>query len=176
MGVDCRVTLPPGARLDDVADVIGRALGCDGEVLPLDHEGAVCAIVHGVRTEVAPGQPMCAYAVIDPPDGRGDRFLYHHEWNEHAPGTTGLSLASNGRGIALARRLVDFFGGWVDDSDHDDTDVDYERPPREPIAPTDGAAWDDFQRALVAVAPLTPAEIRDCERFGARSGGTNWRR
>jgi hypothetical protein len=61
---------------------------------------------------------------------------------------------------------VDFFGGKVDYNDCDSKGIDYrkrERPNSE-NCPSDGKAWDDFQRRIAAVKPLTDKDFKRAAR------------
>lgn len=175
MSNDCRLWFPPGARVRDVAMVIGRLLGCDAELVPIGG-GSSAARVGDMRVE-----PICG---MDPPMAecchiRGETptpgwesvwTMYHFEpggAENPCPGSTLIMPSSRPQAIAVCRGLVDFFGGWLDYDDCDEFDLDYVKPPRDPIAPSDGVEWDDFQRAIVEVQPLTRADFEACVRWAA---------
>ena len=159
MGVDCRITLPDKVRIRDVADVIGMLLGQKWELAPLDSHGSKHLKVEGVSVRNS-SVDACADIFV------GDRrFFYHFEWSGGSFGNRdihcgrGLILRSTAENIALAVALVQFFGGFVDFQDCDESDCDFAWPEQPDIRPNDGEAWERFQQRMAAVRPLTKADI-----------------
>ena len=76
------------------------------------------------------------------------------------------STASN---IALGKRLVDFFGGFVDYNDCDNSDSDYAVAEKtaDECDPQDGQPWDDFQERMFNLKPITKEEIEACRQYSA---------
>ena len=72
-----------------------------------------------------------------------------------------LYVASTSFWIAVSKRLVDFFGVSIDFNDSDSVEVDYSVPwkTREENAPTDGEAWNIFQKRLAAVPRINRNEL-----------------
>lgn len=156
MGVDTRISLPPNVRVQDVASVVGALAGLTGSL-------GSGAGVRGIETV----PQMCRIGLW-----RADRcfatFNFHFEGYGGRRAVVGRSTAFN---IAMGRALVDFFGGWVDYSDSDDEDEDYvvQDKPDPENCPEDGAEWDDLQRRIASVKPLTSAEIKvwaPCAAYG----------
>lgn len=148
MGIDCKIYLPAKARLHDVADVIGLLRG---------HRATWDAtqrfiIVDGVLTRPS-NVSECADIII------GDaRFLYHFEFGDH--GERGIMPRSNPANIALAKGLVDFFGGRVDFNDGDDIECDYFVEEQPDINATNGDAWMRLQNRKMAVRAGDPRTYR----------------
>lgn len=170
MGVDCKVTLPASARLRDVADVIGIALGC-AFTYPADK----WVEVDGVKIEGSAAQPECPSIYVTPPMGERRRFLYHYEWSGSTKGAHGLMMRSRADNIALAKRIVDTFGGFVDYNDRDDTDCDYGRPEFADNDACDGDAWRALQRRKADVKPIEQADIDASEAFASYPSPVNAR-
>lgn len=163
MGVDCLITVPAWARIDDVATVIGAAAGCK---MTLDDIGDRCvsAKAHGARVSTcgANGLEACAYIdwLTDQGDHRQGHVMYHFEW-ENDRGGHGLMPRATPFWVAVGHRLVDFFGGSIVYSDCGDCKWDYAQPwkPIAEIAPSDGKPWTAFQKQLAALKPLTAEEV-----------------
>lgn len=155
MGIDCRIYLPDNVRIKDVADVLGRAAGC-----PLS---TGYARVAGVAVLSIPDVPSAAEIQVAPAGGCVDgepvhRVTYHFETDGRG---RLLTPPSTPFWVAVARRLVGFFGGVVDYDDSDDCDVDFARPHRANRfnCPTDGEDWDSLQGRIAAVPPLSAGEL-----------------
>lgn len=175
MGQDCMVTLPPAARVADVATVLGGLAGCPIVSVELDN-GSVYAKAKGVYIEPAgPGVlSSCASIIIDVPQGyqsmvehTRSRRLYQFEWDKK--GSRGMILPRTPFWIAAARRLVEFFGGVVDYNDCDSTKRDFVRKPQPDIGADDGAPWRALQQRLLRIAPISPADLEAALRALARS-------
>ena len=171
MGVDCKILLPAGVRIDDVATVIGACAGLAKSKYHFSsgegREVWSCR-VKDVKVEsfgedaylVACARITWANDHKAKPNGY---VMYHFEGDSR--GRRLLSPRSTAWWITVGRRLVGFFGGIVDYNDCDAKDADYRRPPRKNLAPEDGKPWRDFQEALYAVKPITEAEVAKCKRY-----------
>lgn len=159
MGVDCSLTLPNRARVRDVADVMGMLLGCRSELHPLT-DNAIYNTVEGVAIEKYQTDALaqCCYITINPPGGRRWEVMYHFEWDRNGGGR-GIILRSRAEYLALLVGLAKFFGGIMDYMDSDEVSNDFEAPENSLIGATNGQEWDDWQRAMHAVQPLTKADI-----------------
>lgn len=178
MGVDCKITLPNAARIDDVADVIGLLLGCKGTLEPLDNNGSIHLKVAGVETKNSSITGCAEINISNAPLGSGGKsgnrwFFYHFEWSGQNKGDyntgqgRGIMPRSTAINIAMAKELVTFFGGSVDYNDCDDTEVDFKAPEQKDIRACDGKGWDKFQRRMFAVKQLTKAQITACQKHAA---------
>lgn len=167
MGVDCRLYLPPNVRVVDVASVLAKLCGAVSYLAPLGRN-AVVARVTGAEVHAIADVPQCARVLVRCDGTRDIRggahsFLYHFEGRG---GRRSIALRSYAPSIALLCRLVDFFGGSVDFSDHDAEDADYVRPdePDSRNHASDGEEWDVLQRRIHAAPPLTLAPTSEYVR------------
>lgn len=166
MGVDCTLSLPPAARVRDVATVVGRLVG-----LPAVKEQLTDAWyckVPGVTVTNTDSQPDCAWikwddAPFEPPGGW---LLYQFEGHG---GSHVILLRSWAHWIALFRAVADFFGGTVEYQDCDCHGADYTAcaRPLDEVAPEDGQPWGRFQARLYGLKPLTAAQVAECDQWAA---------
>jgi hypothetical protein len=166
MGIDCRLTLAPNARVQDVASVLGILFGLPCALEPLDGGGVVCQ-VRGVRVVPAGQIPEMCFIELRAPNGDlVARSNYHFE---NPGGRRLISARARAETLAAFRRVADFFGGVVDDMDCDDEAANYVAPDRGDAEnhPSDGAPWNALQRRMAAVLPLTEDAIAACRPFAA---------
>ena len=174
MGTNASIKFPAGTRMKDVANATGILLGCTKKWTEAHNTRWID--VAGV-TQTTSSIPEMAYINIqlkdvDNPAARAIResdgdiyaLTYHFEGEHDGPTILPKSTAAK---IALGKALVSFFGGSADYNDSDSVDVNIRVSPRKPIAPTNGKAWDDFQKALDELKPLTEKEIAAAERYAA---------
>ena len=171
MGVDCKISLPQEARVSNVAEVIGILLGKKVTLnTPANSsQKYTSADVEGVKVTSAVGVVSCANIDIENTDQGSRHFLYHFEWTrgtsedgEHNMGHgRGLMPKSTARNIAMGIGLVKFFGGQVDFNDCDDIDCNFKRPKQRDITACNRKAWENFQKRIARLKPLTYDEIWD---------------
>jgi hypothetical protein len=144
MGTDCKIYLPGNVRISDVANVLGITLGAEARWCGSD--GATWVIVPEVA--VHPSMPEMASIIT-----RGRRVSYHFEVSRPNVGRRLASLGAGPEAVAVARVLVDFFGGYADFNDCDATDRDYEQPDRSDAenCPEDGVEWDALMDRIWAL-------------------------
>ncbi len=144
MGTDCKIYLPGNVRVRDVANVVGIALGAEAQWQGSD--GATWVIVPDAA--VHPSMPEMSSIVT-----RGRRATYHFEVSRPNVGRREVMLGAGTDATRVARVLVDFFGGFADFNDCDETDRDYEQPDRPDAenCPEDGAEWDALQARIWAL-------------------------
>ena len=164
MGVDCRVTLPDRVRVQDVADVIAACAGNRPERCSFGQGRGWYADVPGVKVSGCDGTPGMASIIFPDVNGESRIVYYHFEWSS---GGRGMLPPSTPFWVAIAKRLVDFFGGSVDYGDADDSEQDYTRPWREDCRAEDGAEWEAFQERKMRVTPLTLGEFEEARRVAA---------
>lgn len=172
MGVDCRITLPPNVRLADVAKVMGIAAGLPWEKQFAGRLPDGLWFVHVPKVRVSSGcrgLESCANIefVGETVDGvSGHHVLYHFEGKD---GNRLMLPRSTAFWIAIARRLVDFYGGVIDYADCDDVYDDYAVPFKETAlnSPKDGAEWEAHRDRVAAVKPITSDELEACKKFAA---------
>lgn len=163
MGVDTRIYLSPGARVKEVAEVIGLAAGLPGR---WEESGSTrWYAVPGVRVSSNSGLPECCDIEWVDQNGEGRRVLYHFEAGGH--GCKLLMPRSTPFWIAIGRRLVDFFGGWIDYQDCDEEDMDYRQPLQYHCCPEDGEPWKSFRQRMSEVQPITRSEYERSKQYAA---------
>lgn len=169
MGVDCRILLPPDARIRDVADVIGILAGLNPE-----WDDSIPSVSVPGATAKPSSLAECAEITIVSKNGEflvdGETshwLLFHWEPSEES-GMHLLMPHSTAFWIALGKKLVSFFGGSIDYNDCDSKDVDYRaKKPRRRNNPTVGKPWDDFQKAMFNIKPLTEKDLEKAEKYAA---------
>ena len=164
MGVDCKVQLPGDVRVCDAAEVIGILAGLPTRWSKL---GERCFLAVTGASAVSTGVPGMAEIKLEGGlvDGESSHSAYWH-FETHPYRT--IMPRSTPFSIAVARGLVDFFGGEVDYDDSDDTPCNYSRQsPRPSNCPEDGKPWEDFQKAKASVPPLTRDKLAAVREFAA---------
>lgn len=158
MGADCKIYLSGDTRVGDAAKVLGKLAGLEshwGE----DRE-------HGARWVTVPGADVVCTVVPEMVQIIVGEYKVYWHFEEHpyrlmAPRSTAFW-------IAAGRRLVEFFGGYIDYDDSDRSEKDYAlSSPRTTNSPDDGAEWDVFQQAISDLRPLTLAEIKNAQQYAA---------
>lgn len=155
MGINTFVKLPDNVRLEDVAKVIGIAVGYKPETIASRNNPAVSwTEVNGVEIKTT-SVPSMVNIVFG---GRHCSYFFEHESGGRLVYTKSTSFW-----IAVSKRLVDFFGGEVDFNDCDESDVDYKKKANSSKInrPSDGKAWYDFQARLLKVKPIHRDEVDD---------------
>jgi hypothetical protein len=172
MGVDCLIKLNSRCCLRDVADVIGILSGLKPGRRWFNGGPDWGVEVRGVSVESTCVPEMAEiriYAVSQDMlvDGTvGHTVMFHWEGDN---GGRVLSPPSTPFWCALAKRLVDVFGGSVDFNDCDDSDEDYRAdPPTEydPVA-SDDAPWYVWQEIQMGLKPLTKKKLKAGRRVAA---------
>lgn len=159
MSTDTRVTFVPGARIRDVAKVIGVAAGLPASLEPLDPD-SIHLVVSGVDAKTSWCPEMVTIVVNDPSGNHVANYFF--EWDSGLPGCTGILAPCDAFWIAVFKKVVGAFGGEQDYNDCDDTEVDFRSDGTLRPAP-DGEAWETYQRAMLAVGPVTPQELAEAE-------------
>lgn len=165
MGVDCKIYLPDNVRIRDVAHVIAISAG-----LKPRWGGSGKAKWVEVPVEVRnTSYPSMAEIAIygDLVDGEKRHFVYYHF--ECSKDGRQLMPRSTAFWIAIAHKLVDFFGGTIDYNDCDDVDIDYSKDANSRLvnAPEGNKEWDAFQERLFNVKPITKEELEHYDIFAA---------
>lgn len=158
MSVDCRVYMPPAAQLRDVADVLALQAGFKPTLNKYGVES-----VAGLKVEPS-SYPGMAYIYIGT---RRTTWQWESDYphlNYHT-----MIFGSTAWWIAMARGLVDFFGGAVSYKDYDDN-PDYSRFPPLDLYNDGAELWVKLQKRIVAVKPIPADVIKECDQWAAYKG------
>lgn len=176
MGVDTHVRLPHGVAIREVAEVIGILAGLKPAKHALERsQGDKWFVsVDGAKAVGNVNIPEMATIELNAPKGStlvdglvSHRAFYHYE-SEQPKGARLLSVRATPFWIAMARRLVQHFGGEVVYSDCDDGKANYKcKCPRVPNYPTDGEPWQRYQEEVFNLKPITKAEIQKARKWAA---------
>lgn len=169
MGVNVKCYLAAGTRLRDVAMVAAALLGNKAAHSPISGSDSIFARVDGVlpfeRTSMVlkldKNNP--AAAAIIKSDGNPYHLSYHYEAGPL--GETLLIPACTAAKIALCVGLVKFFGGKVLYNDCAAKSPTLRCKPRPDIHAEDNPDWDHLQRRILAVKPLTAADVAKYEKY-----------
>jgi hypothetical protein len=169
MGCDCKIRLPAKARVGEVADVIAKLFGCRSEIKNFDRSEGIFCDISGVKT-VPSSMVECCYIEISKPCGFKYQYLYHFEAEDFG---RLIMPASSALGIALGRRLVQYFGGSVDYNDCDEEEANFRSRGYKYAYANDGKAWEKKERYKNDIKALTRAEVKNCEKYAAY-GHCDW--
>lgn len=169
MGADCTANLPGNVRCRYVAYVIAKCAGAASRLVPCAYPNDTIYLtveVDGVAVEPGSFAEAAHIKLADAGQLRWTQFSFDFEG---AGNTRMVSLRSCAAHIALARRLVEFFGGTVDYDDGDSIEVDYEVPAKsdDENQPLTDEGWLALQERIHAVPPLTAAEIKEWRSYAA---------
>jgi hypothetical protein len=167
MGVDTRISLPSNVRVRDVAKVMAASLGCKVTRRIIPRSSGIFAECEDVKIDSASMAELCNIELHNCTVGSESQwFLFHWELSGGKKGMLPRSTAIN---IAIGMRLIKFFGGSIDFQDCDSTQIDYiaDEKSNDENCPTDGREWDNLQKRILAIEPITDTEIQECEKFAA---------
>lgn len=164
MGVDTHINLSPKARFQDVAIVAAILLGCKPKLEPLGGTSSFSCRVKGLETKPTVSETM-AEILITPEYGEIRHLFYHFEFGDD--GCKGMAPRATAVNIALGVRLVEFFGGWVDFNDNDESERDFKSDGLSFCNAEDGAEWDALQNAQYELRPITVSEVMQYEKYAS---------
>lgn len=169
MGVNCRIILPDNVQLGNVTNVIGVLCGLKPKKRYFSPSEGWATCVPGATYKPCDSLiAECAVIIIKAP------LLPHIQEYRNAPPTPYvryhfeperggrlLMPPSTNFWVAIGKRLVQFFGGYIDYNDCDDVEMNFSRrkKPRYINSPVDGRAWYKFQNRLLKLKPLTRNEL-----------------
>jgi hypothetical protein len=172
MGTDCRVYLYPSAKIDDVAKVMGALAGCEVASKMIGGTHGKPFPVTEVKEAEAVVSTMPEMSCIRITGGKAKEWglwPYWH-WEPDRPPFRGarlIMMRSTAQKVALAKRLVDFFGGVVDYNDCDSSDNDYSKPERKGMDKSINKNFHALQAAMLEVKPVTEKEIKAAAKWAA---------
>jgi hypothetical protein len=160
-------------RVENVAEVIGILCGCKVEKKNFNDRPVGGREFDYVRVPEARVRPteMPAMVSIQLPK---KYVFYHFEADSDKPfggpqaGYRYISIASCAFNIALARKLVETFGGRVvyqDVADRTFSRPNYQRPEFRYNGANDGTAYEKLQRRIASVKPLTQEDVEKCVKW-----------
>jgi hypothetical protein len=160
MGIDAKLTLPPGTAAQDVALVFGVLVG--NEAIIVDARNSQYSYLSVDKAKVEKSSVVgCDKLEITDRDGWLWSPLFMYEWwmdrNSGRPGSPGLMMRSTAKNIAILYRLGEFFGGQLDINDCDAVKVDHEWPDRwtAKARVNDDQTFTRHHREMFAVQPVT---------------------
>jgi hypothetical protein len=167
MGVDTRISLPSNVRVRDVAKVMAASLGCKVTRFAIPRSDGIFTECKDILIQSSSTAGLCDIEFHNCTVGPESQwFLFHWEFTGGRKGMLPRSTAIN---IAIGMRLVKFFGGSIDFQDCDSIQIDYiaGEKSNDENCPTDGREWDNLQKRILAIEPITDTEIQECEKFAA---------
>lgn len=158
MSSSVHIFLPPNAALERIACALGKLVGAETAQI--------------VQTGFPELVKVTFFETITDAPTMKDRQINFHFDNNAYPSLRVMSAPSDPFYLAVAHRLVDFFGGIVDYIDTDDIDINYQqiRKSDKTNCPSIDPQWDGKDTAVTNIQPLTLAEI---ERFTNRAAYPN---
>lgn len=163
MGVDCKIYIPSDVRLKDLVKAMGVAAGFSKTKRACGNSFYV--VVEGIKVEVSASQPECPVILFQmyTIDGqKNHHVMFHTECSGQHGKYKLLMPPSTPFWIAMGKKIVTLFGGWIDYDDCDDKEVDFrKRKPRTFNDPEDGVEWDELQQAIWDIKPITQHDLFD---------------
>lgn len=169
MGVDTRIYLPDDVRVKDVATVMGIAAGLPFEKIYLKNDGWYVEC-QGVSVGSTSFPEMVEIEINgNMVDGENMHHVnYHFEVSDSKRTHYRLLISrSTAFWIMIGKRLVDFFGGELDYSDSDKSEVDYSAYHVYINNPEDNAPWQKLQERMTLVTPISQAELEQADLIAA---------
>lgn len=152
MGVDIRLTLPANVRVRDAANVVSKLVGYESTVTGDSGDEAIRFSDGDVHVD-----GMLDNVTMARLRWEGGTMYWFFEGED---GQRRVKAESTPLYCAIAKRLVDFFGGKVEYHDTDDRSY-YAAPANHRVmnSPDYGVAWSAFIRRIHDVRPLTVDEV-----------------
>lgn len=160
--IHCCTYLPSNVRLAHVAAVLGRLVGCKAEM-----RIGTC-YVKGMTIRVDRKWPEHVDIICRPTRGIKFQFCYEFE-SEFWPARRLIKGISNSFHLAMGKRLIDFFGGYLYYNEHDVAHrthnlhvLDKEDRLNRPKLTGD---FDRLQERILRLEPLTLEEVKSFKKF-----------
>lgn len=161
MGVNTLIYLKPSMSTREICDVIGILKGAKKT------KSSLTDTVDYIKVEHSQVKPSCVAECCELHLENG-YYLLHYE-PDYTPieGARLIMPRSQSEEIAIGKRLVDIFGGYVVYQDTDDRKADYIGYPERVYLLNRDKEFDEWQNFLENLKPLTQKEIKDCEQYAA---------
>jgi len=156
MGVDTRITFPAKTRVSDVMEVIAAIAGFPKRLEPIGHGDSKAFHCDGVKFDPTSVPSMIDLHWDGPIDGKHSVF-YHFESETGRPL---MSPPATPFWLAVGIKLVETFGGEIDYSDCDISEIDFSKGKPPFMAADDGRPWQRWQEWMFSVTPITPADVK----------------
>jgi len=156
MGIDTHIYLPNDVRLHDVAQIMGLLAGCK-------RSNEKYRIVEGVTYRMVPSIPEMPIIHLENENGLIDgakvhEAYYHFEMDDANYRLIGVRPTRFW--IAIGYKLIEFFGGHIDINDCDNKECNKRfKNPRKHNNPDDGKPYEDFEKAMRDIEPLTDKDL-----------------
>jgi hypothetical protein len=171
MGVDCHIYLPMDVDESNLGDAVGIFGGLPKKFVM--HERHVSCDVDGVQVKPTQFASMGEIVLSAPPGNRlVDGEMVHHcyfHWGSRFQKKLWIMLSQRSTPfwIAVGKRLVDWFGGFLVYNDCGDESGEnlYEGRRSHPtdedfMVPHDGESWDLYQKEVSGLQAVTTAELK----------------
>lgn len=169
MGCDVNIFLPPTARLERVATALATLSG----VKPIVSGNFTMCNARFRTHDQAPEMVNIEFTV---PGEYSRTIKFHFEINGSEPaggpqshGWKFIHMPSTALNIALAKAVVDLFGGKVvyqdTENGKDFSNPDYEKPEYKYNAACDGQPYEIMQKRLASIQRLTQDQIQACAKL-----------
>lgn len=169
MSVDIKLYLAPTAQFERVATALGALHGLPIEKSTHDgNEKTFSVSCPSIKARTIDRWPSAINIEFMTPHGEGRSIYYHFEcsgegdYGGSAAGYRLLSMKTCSRNIAIARKLVNLFGGRVvfnDCGERTFSDPDVKVTANRLNAAQNGAPYFRIHRILSEIKPLTQKEI-----------------
>lgn len=164
MGVDCQIHLYPTADLDDIGKVIIALAGDPVVRHDFDnHDGYYTRAGQDAEWKAQTFSRGMYSLTFEAKTRNGDEWGNVSAWlqtsDARIPGMIMMIPRSTAWWIAVGKKLVGTFGGFLTYADTGSMEPDYARWPKPIMAATNGDDWQERQDILLAIKPLTRAEI-----------------
>ena len=165
MGISCNIFIPKNCLMRDVANCIGIFAGCKTSKVYISNN-LYYVKVDDLKIRPQLGNvhsPMFAiYTNVVACCGHNHFAYYFHE-SFVDPNYFLLTAGDCDFWKVVGKKLVTFFGGYVDYYDSDDNTCDFKvkAKPNNVVRPITGRPWEIFQEKLLKLKPITIEEIEE---------------
>lgn len=158
MSIDCKIILPHTTRGEEIGEVVWIAAGLPFKWESHSHSGgtfhSVRIAAEPVTPSKLPGLSWLRFKGSSVDDDDHQAVIHHDYWDGKLVSARGTPFW-----IAIGIKLVDFFGGWIDYRDDDDSFNDYQKEPVFVEEHDDKELFQAFHDALRAIKPITKEEF-----------------
>jgi len=169
MSVEIYVRLTTHTTIEDLATAIAFACGCKKERAELSG-GSFSARCREMKLEHA-NVRTCYHLIFNLTESMRKlgveseqlRFFLHSEMATEMGFVRGLLMPQNAINLAIAKKLVDCFGGFIECGNTDS--LIYTKPTKRFMSADDGVRWEHRQRRLLLIAPVKAKDLTEFNRY-----------